>query len=420
MVIKVIRRMQVLHYRGLKYIDVKLSNFQILIGPNASGKSSFLDVIYLIGDILGDGVRLAIEDRSSSFNELLYNKQGSGFEIALELEIPDNIKQKLKNKDYSLVRYEISLKLDDEKGFIINNENVWLLKESSNEKKVIQIDTFPREYEEPESLISHRKNTPIGWRKVISKSSQGNDYFRSEITDWNIIYRFGPLKSSLARMPEDEERFPVVLWAKNFLMEGVQFLQLNSILMRWPCRPDSPIDFQNDGSNLPKVIQHLKKEKPDFFIRWLKHIKVFLPDIEEIKVKERIDDRFLYLNIRYKNGLELPSWLISDGTLRFLAQTIIAYLPERDQIYMIEEPENGLHPLAIEGIFQSLSSVYESQVLLATHSPVILNLAEPKQILCFSKTESGSVDIVNGQDHPILKNWKRGVDLATLHASGVL
>jgi predicted ATPase len=399
---------------------VKLSNFQILIGPNASGKSTFLNAIYLIGDILNDGLRPAIEDRASSFNELLYNKQGNSFEIALELEIPDNIKQKLKNKDYSLVRYEISLKLDDEKGIIINNENVWLLKESSKEKKVIQIDIFPREYEEPESLISHRKNTPIGWRKVISKSSQGNNYFRSEITDWNMTYKFGPLKSSLVGMPEDEERFPVVLWARDFLIDNIQFLQLNSSKMLNPCGPDSPIAFQTDGANLPKVIRHLQKEKPDFFIRWLKHIKVFLPDVKEIKVKEKAEDRFLYLSVRYKNGLELPSWLISDGTLRFLAQTIIAYLPERDQIYMIEEPENGLHPLAIEGIFQSLSSVYDNQVLLATHSPSILSLVKLEDILCFSKTPSGAVDIVNGRDHPKLRDWKKSVDLGTLYASGVL
>jgi predicted ATPase len=411
-VIQMIRRIQVLHYRSLKYIDVKLSNFQILIGPNASGKSTFLDVINLVRDILNNGLRPAIEKRSSSFNELIYNQQGNGFEIALELEIPEDIKQKLEDKDYSLVRYEISLQTDDEKGIIINNENVWLLKEASKEKEIVQIITFSKKTKKISSHIP-------GWKIVISGNSQG-DYYKTENTNKSIVYKTGKSKTSLSGMPEDEERYPIALWAKSFLMEGVQFLQLNSSLMRWSCRPDSPVTLQTDGSNLPKVIRHLQKENPDFFIRWLKHIKAFLPDVEEIKVKERIDDRFLYLCIRYKNGLEIPSWLISDGTLRFLAQTIIAYLPERDQIYMIEEPENGLHPLAIEGIFQSLSSVYESQVLLATHSPVILNLAEPKQILCFSKTESGAVDIVNGQDHPILKNWKRGVDLATLHASGVL
>ena len=39
-----IRRLQVLHYRAFKYIDIELSRFHILVGPNASGKSSFLDV----------------------------------------------------------------------------------------------------------------------------------------------------------------------------------------------------------------------------------------------------------------------------------------------------------------------------------------------------------------------------------------
>jgi len=414
--------MQVLHYRGLKYIDVKLSNFQILIGPNASGKSTFLDVINLIKDILNDGLRPAIEKRSSRFDELIYNQQGNGFEIAFELEIPEDIRQKLKNKDYSLVRYEISSQLDNENGFTINNENLWLIKESSlnYKSKEDKISIFPSEIKEPETIITFRKRNPVGWKKTIYKTSEGNDRFKAEITNWDFMFKFGPVKSSLAGMPEDEKRFPVATWVKHLLKEGVHFLQLNSDKMKWSCRPDSPVTLQTDGSNLPKVIRHLQKEKPDFFIQWLEHIKVFLPDIEEIKVKEKDEDRSLYLSIRYKNGPELSSWLISDGTLHFLAQTIIAYLSERDTIYMIEEPENGLHPLAIDGIFQSLSSVYENQVLLATHSPAILRLAELDQILCFSKTKSGAVDIVNGQNHPKLKDWKKSVDLGTLHAAGVL
>jgi hypothetical protein len=293
------------------------------------------------------------------------------------------------------------------------------LLDSSNKQKA-QMTLFPREPEEPAFVLFPRMRTPAGYRKIISKSAQGNDYFRSETTDWNIVYKFGPVKASLARMPEDEERFPVSLWIKNVLIEGIQFLQLNSTMMRWPCRPDLPISFQTDGSNLPKVVQYLKKEQPDSFARWVKHIQTALPEIKKIEIKEKPEDRFLYLNIQHKSGSNLPSWVISDGTLRLLAQTIIAYLPEKNQIYMIEEPENGLHPLAIESVFQSLSSLYNNQILLATHSPAILRLAEPKHILCFSKTDSGAVDIVRGENHPKLKDWKKGVDLATLHAAGVL
>ncbi len=424
-----IRRLQVLHYRALKYIDIKLSKFHILVGPNASGKSTFLDVINLIRDILNKGPLAAIEKRASRFDELLWMQQGNKFEVAVELEIPGNIieKLKLKGKDFSLVRYEISLQLDDKRGVIIGGENLWLMKEaltsSSNNlsKNVKQIRLFPEEPEEPKYLVSPRKWTPIGRRRVISKKSiQGNDYFKSETTDWNITYKFGPLKASLARILEDEERFPVSLWTKDIFTEGIQFLQLNSNAMRWPCRPDLPVAFQTDGSNLPKVIQHLGKVQPNSLVRWIRHIQTALPEIEKVEVKERPEDRFLYLNIQHKNGLWLPSWVISDGTLRLLAQTIIAYLPEKNQIYMIEEPENGLHPLAIESIFQSLSSVYENQILLASHSPIILRLAEPKDILCFSKTKSGAVDVVRGEEHPKLKDWRKGIDIATLHAAGVL
>ncbi len=421
-----IRRLEVLHYRALKYINIKLSSFHILVGPNASGKSTFLDVFNMVKDILNAHPQKAVEKRASRFDELLWMQGGAKFEIAIELEIPKEIKDKLKDRDFSLVRYELSLQLDEKKGIIISGENLWLIKEklpsSSNYsgKNGKQRTLFPIESIEPSYVVSPRKWTPTGWRKVISKSLQGNDYFKSETTDWNITYKSGPLKASLSRMPEDEERFPVALWTKNILMEGIQFLQLNSSVMRWSCRPDSPVDFQPDGSNLPKVIQYLKKEQPNLFARWIKHTQTALPEIEEVQVKERPENRFLYLNFRHKNGLELPSWVISDGTLRFLAQTIIAYLPEKYRIYMIEEPENGLHPLAIESIFQSLSSVYENQILLATHSPVILRLAEPKDVLCFSKTESGAVDIVRGEDHPKLKDWRKDVDLAMLHAAGVL
>ena len=96
-----------------------------------------------------------------------------------------------------------------------------------------------------------------------------------------------------------------------------------------------------------------------------------------------------------------------------------AYL-DQPAIYLIEEPENGIHPQAVETVFQALSSAYEAQILCATHSPVILSLAEPEQVLCFARTEDGATDIVRGSDHPNLKDWQRGTDLGTLFATGVL
>lgn len=83
-----------------------------------------------------------------------------------------------------------------------------------------------------------------------------------------------------------------------------------------------------------------------------------------------------------------------------LALALLAYLPDLSGLYLIEEPENGIHPRAVETVFQSLSSVYGAQVLLATHSPVVVSMAELDQILCFARAADGATDIVPGSDHP--------------------
>jgi hypothetical protein len=72
-------------------------------------------------------------------------------------------------------------------------------------------------------------------------------------------------------------------------------------------------------------------------------------------------------------------------------------------------------------MLQSLSSVYEAQVLIATHSPVILSVTPPEQILCFAKDEAtGATDIVSGDQHPALSTWKGETNLGSLFAAGVL
>lgn len=414
-----IKRVEALYYKGFKYVDVDLSAFNILVGPNASGKSSLLDIFIFIKDILNDSPSSAVEKRCSHFSQLVWNNERDYFEFALEFEIPP-----AKSTVFHSARYEISLTFQENEGIVIDNENLWLIKNSNRnfreKRETNQASLFPLEPQAPEHIVRQREKAPVGWRKIVSKSSKGNDFFRSESTDWNIIYRFGPKKASLARIPEDKSRFPISLWIKNILMEGVQFIQLNSTFMRWPCRPDAPAFFVTDGSNLAKVVKRLNENNSGVFNRWIEHVITALPDVKNIDILERPEDRHLYLMIKYKNGISVPSWLLSDGTLRLLAQTLVAYLIEKDKLYIIEEPENGLHPQAIETVIQSLSSVYDDQIILATHSPVVLRLSKPGDILCFSKTDTGAVDIVRGDKHPKLKEWKKDVDLATLHAAGVL
>ncbi|MDL1960156.1 MAG: AAA family ATPase [Deltaproteobacteria bacterium] len=411
-----IRLIEAKGYRCLRYISCKINSFEILVGPNASGKSTFLDVVRFLGDVVSKDLDAAIRERSDNLTDLFWRKEGDYFDLAVEVEIPEHLQSKIKG-DFKICRYEISLGIDPTtQENSIRAERVLFL--CRYKKPLTQRLLFPFPSAPPDSIL-----TPVrkkGVKTVVNKVSGGNDNFYDETgKGWDHAFKLGPHRSALANLPEDETKFPVSTWFKRILMDGIQSLVLNSMSMRRPSPPGQPKTFRPDGSNLPWAIEFFNKEYPENFERWLAHIRTAFSDIETIETVVRPEDRHRYLQVVYKTGLKIPSWVLSDGTLRLLALTLVAYL-DQPAIYLIEEPENGIHPQAVETVFQALSSAYEAQILCATHSPVILSLAEPEQVLCFARTEDGATDIVRGSDHPNLKDWQRGTDLGTLFATGVL
>ncbi len=256
----------------------------------------------------------------------------------------------------------------------------------------------------------------------MNKKPGGNDnyYPDGKKKTFKPSYKLGWKTCALASIPADADSFPVGTWFRNLLEKGVQTFVLNSQLMRQPSPPGLGRLFQTDGSNLPWVIAELRQDAKRFRA-WLDHVCTALEDIKDIDTVELPENKHRYLVIEYKNGARVPSWLVSDGTLRLLTLTIPAYLHDLEGTFLIEEPENGIHPRAIETVLQSLSSVYRSQVLVATHSPVALNMLEPLDVLCFAKDAAGATDIVSGDKHPALRDWKKGKpDLGVLFASGIL
>lgn len=417
-------RIQTRHFRSLKGVDQALRPMQALVGPNASGKTTFLDVIGLLSDLIrkrGD-VRETVLSRSASFDKLIWQGSGAGesFQLAVEAPIPAAVRARMADdkKAYDLVRYELEIGMDratNELG--LNHETLWL-RTAGAAGEPPQRALFPAVRLDAPSVLSHSKK---GFRVALKKVPAGNDNFYPEgAATYTPSFRLGRTKSALAHIPADEKSFPVSTWFRSLLESGVQNVVLNSQTIRQPSPPGLGLRFQTDGSNLPWVIAELRRDAQRFQ-GWLDHVRTALEDVVDIDTVEREEDRHRYLVIRYANGAEVPSWLASDGTLRLLALTIPAYLNDLDDVFLIEEPENGIHPRAIETVIQSLSSIYAGQVLIATHSPVALNLLEARQVLCFAKDDTGATDIVAGDRHPALQAWRRGEpDLGVLFAAGIL
>jgi predicted ATPase len=425
-------RIEVLGYRSLRYVSRSLRGFHVLVGPNASGKSTFLDVPAFLGDFVRAGItaavegelRLGIAHRAPDARQLTWMRDKSTFEMAVEAAIPSERRSRLKNGHIDVCRYEIAV--DVTGPLRVVSENLWLRPgESSSKlqpKRSPQQTLFPDPPAPPPSIVHRpKKRAPSGWKKVVGRGDEPERVmFFSETSGWNNPFRVAGDRAALASLPEDEERFPVATWFRKFITDGVQRIMLSSEAMRLPSPPGRAKGYLPDGSNLPWVVHALEREHPERLQDWVKHVREALPEIERIETREREEDRHRYLMLHLANGLAIPSWLVSDGTLRLLALTLLAYVPGLSGVYLIEEPENGIHPRAVETAYQSLSSVYGAQLLLATHSPVILSMAEPEKLLCFARDHSGATDIVSGDEHPKLKQWLGALDLGTLFASGVL
>lgn len=182
---------EALSYRCLRNVHQSIAPFQVLIGPNASGKSAFLDVVAFLADLVREkeGVAAAVADRAPDLRDLCWMRRAESFELAVEAAIPENLRAR-KNGAYARVRYEVRvgpLPETHEVGLLA--EVLWLKSETSAEESVatVQRTLFPEDRPPPKTIVTAAgKRTPPGWRRVLNKVTEsGNDYFRSESSDWS-------------------------------------------------------------------------------------------------------------------------------------------------------------------------------------------------------------------------------------------
>lgn len=191
-------------------------------------------------------------------------------------------------------------------------------------------------------------------------------------------------------------------------------------LLHRACPPGQPKNLRSDAANLPWLVLNLQQQEPDLFNSWVEHIKMALPNLIGIRALQREEDYHAYLQLKYIGNHTVTSSGLSYGTLHILALTILPYLSQQSNLIFLEEPENGIHPRAIEVVLQSLSSVYDSQVWVSTHSPIVLAHTDLESVIVMRSTREKGVEAIPGSKHPRLSNWQGKIDLGSLFAAGVL
>ena len=423
----IISRVQVLNYGCLRYVDVPLDRFHVFIGPNASGKSTLMDAIKFVSDVVRDGVEAACRIRTANFADLVWGRPNDPaeqrFEIALEFALPEDVQAMMpESRPYTIFRYEMAVAPNSETGKIcLAEEKATLLPQTAHRPRHLPL--FPLPEVPPVTILLPPGR---GRRMVFRKNENGRSRFNDETVsstgsvNWNPGMALSADRSALSILPDYDDKFPASTSAMVFLRDKILPLALSSERMRKASPPGMGEELRADGSNVPWVADALLKSDKSRARWWFGHMETALSGFHSVRIIDRTDDRHKYLMLKYNNGLEVPSWMASDGTLRFIALTILANLPQATGLYMIEEPENGIHPGALQELFNSLSCVYDAQVLLATHSPEIVAVSNIEHLRIFGRTSAGEVDITPGDLHPKLRDWQAFTDLGTFFASGIL
>ncbi len=145
---------EALRYKCLRYIRQPIGSFHVLIGPNASGKTTFLDVVSFLGRLVSDGVEAAVRERTENFVDLLWNREGQSFELAIELSLPESVREKLILETIHSIRYEVSIGIPPEP----DNQEISILAER------VFLTPLREAEESPHTLFP----APVGRRKPSS------------------------------------------------------------------------------------------------------------------------------------------------------------------------------------------------------------------------------------------------------------
>ena len=185
---------EALNYRCLRYVSRPLKPFHVLVGPNASGKTTFLDVVSFLQDLVSEGLEAALENRTNNPQDLLFRREGDRFELAIEASIPDALRKLTEKPELGTVRYEVAIGFDGtHRQFEIKAEKL-LLKETNEAKSDVHW-LFPEHLSPPNTLV-----TPKGKRNikgVINKVAGGNDNMASRVRAGSLRFVWGPRNQRL-------------------------------------------------------------------------------------------------------------------------------------------------------------------------------------------------------------------------------
>ncbi|PAX59731.1 AAA family ATPase [Brunnivagina elsteri] len=341
-------KLRVQHYKSLFDTEVDLEPLTVFIGPNGSGKSNICEALFVLSDFLEKLIKNTIPQNAIHL-------------FTQSLIKANNNQQEIKSKfwqgkqDYLL--FEVStLPTTDNTNFISDI--------------LLRLD-YPQQIFEFLPIYSIKSD------KVASHT------FTSQLTD----------KSRNILVSNQYSDSPLANALKKVSIYDFAPISLSSNI-------PSSHGMDKTGQGIVDALADILLNNRKSFDELEERLTRLVPNIQRISLHRREDRTFVMELIDRYSEHHIPASDISDGTLRILAFLTALYQDNTPSIICFEEIENGVHPWLLHKMMELLKIISTDgitgkpvQVLITTHSPLLLNYVEPHQVRAVELDNEGKTQI---------------------------
>lgn len=426
-----IERIRIQGYRSLADLELRPGDFTVLVGPNNSGKSNIVDALDFVSDIYRVGAKLAI-DKKGGFENLSHRSKGEpGIRIDFDIEGTASVWEILgtgylvqTGDDMKPVIAENRHLLRIQHSFSLVGDGKPLISDFRITNESIQIDRLVGENTSLLRLTRHGSNTQFD---VTRDETLRELVFTFASADNNDVAAglFGPTVSNRDLMSSRLQLFSPTseLFADH--LSRLQMFRLVPLECRRPAAPTSVAQLGVHGENLPALVFHLQDQFPVIWSTVMQRMSQIVPELQRIDVRSTGDRLWTLMFSEFGSASPWSASEVSDGTIRALALFASMYDP-RNSLLAMEEPENSVHPWILRVFVEICREVAApnsgKQVIVTTHSPVLIDQLEPSEVAVVWKDQGQTkVTPLIELDKNASRNWEEGrASLFDLLDSGLL
>lgn len=331
---RTLEKLTINNYKSIRDQALELGALNLFIGGNGSGKSNLISVFRFLREIVTQNLA-AYTAKKGGAETLLYFGRKTSKAITLKLEFSEGKRSNA---------YRIELTPTDDDGLTVSSEIVYYHERDR--------------YSKPYDLLitSHSKESGLKSNSHICARQAMEDLERYR------VYHFHDTSDSAA----------------------VKLL----------CDVDDNLFLRSQAENLSAFLYWMQQKHPVNYLNIVSAVRQIAPFFDDFHLQpSRLNDGRIRLEWREKGSDGyFNAHALSDGTLRFICLATLLLQPQLPGIVLLDEPELGLHPAAINLLASLLSSAStKAQVLVATQSVTLVNQFEPNDVWTVEREDHQSV-----------------------------